>query len=421
MKKAFTLLEVLIAMAILVILMTITFKIADIAGDAEDKSCTILRMQRLENCLSGYYAAFGSYPPVRLHGSRDISTYVPPGDFEQSDDGEQNNIDWGNDDEDYQINVAWSQVEAACRAQPVSCEFPLPDNPDVTRYIDGQAAEMTEYAMQDPEIWPGLSTTDKTIIWGDKPWKTKQDGNWDSINKNPGRISPQKGESSWSKIKLFRFGLMSYLLPRYIVMMTGKEEFYTQYEQWTSNNYVPSDPLTGEDNFGAGLGNVAGGWSAVWNAVNLTSEDKTKKDLDMARLANIPSQAVCARWMPNLENICKCYSHPVVFGVSLRSTRKRHGDNLDPFHYSNVHIRPYRPLGIPVGKQQYVLNMITVRDGWGREFYYYSPEPYQRYVLWSAGANGKTFPPWIERNAIGSAGARRVEEWTHDDIMHMSK
>lgn len=33
-------------------------------------------MQRLENCLSGYYAAYGSYPPVKLHGSRDYTLEV---------------------------------------------------------------------------------------------------------------------------------------------------------------------------------------------------------------------------------------------------------------------------------------------------------------------------------------------------------
>ena len=74
MKKGFTLLEMLIVMALLVTLMGIVFKLHDIAGDSEDKSCTILRMQRLENCLAGYHAAFGSYPPVQLHASRNIST-----------------------------------------------------------------------------------------------------------------------------------------------------------------------------------------------------------------------------------------------------------------------------------------------------------------------------------------------------------
>ena len=285
MKKAFTLLEVLIVMAILVILMTIAFSLGAISGDAEDKSCTILRMQRLENCLSGYYAAFGSYPPVKLHGSRNISTYVAHGDSEQDEDHAHNDIDWGNDSEDYEMNVAWAQVDAACRAQPVSCEFPLPDDAGVTHYIDGQAAEMTEYAMQD-EIWKQLNETDKTVIWGKNARKTKCQGNWDSINKNPGRLSGKKDSSGWGDIKLFRFGLMSYLLPRYIVMMTGKKEFYTEYAQWTDNNYVPSDPLTGESNFGVGDGNVAGGWSAVWNTVNLTSENKTKRDLDK-QLANL--------------------------------------------------------------------------------------------------------------------------------------
>ena len=416
MKKGFTLLEMLIVMALLVTLMGIVYKLHGIAGDSEDKSCTILRMQRLENCLAGYHAAFGNYPPVQLHGSRDISTYVPDGDFMQDKDHEPREIDWGGEGESWgsgKEEIAWAQVEAACRAQPISCEYPFPDNSASIQELDRQAAEMTEYAMQD-EIWPQLSTTDKTIIWGDKPWKTKQKGNWDSINKNPGRLAPKMNSSDWNEIQLFRFGLMSYLLPRYLVMMVGKAEFYTSYEQWNANNRVPCDPLTGEENFGGG------GWEAVKKLAPKDQEATLDND-DTRLLASIPSQAVCARWMPNLEKICKCNSHPVVFGVKLRSTRKRHGDYLGGYHYSMVHIRPYRPHGQKVGSQQYVLDFITVRDGWGRDFYYYSPEPYQRYVLWSAGPNGKTFPPWIERDSLGSAGARRVGEWTHDDIMHLSK
>ena len=415
MKKGFTLLEMLIVMALLVTLMGIVFKLHGIAGDSEDKSCTILRMQRLENCLAGYHAAFGSYPPVQLHASRNISTYVPDGDFMQDEEHEPREIDWGEGESwgSGKEEIAWGQVQAACRAQPIACEYPLPDTPEVTQNLDRQAEEMTEYAMQD-EIWPQLSTTDKTIIWGNKPWKTKQKGNWDSINKNPGRLSPKKDSSKWGEIQLFKFGLLSYLLPRYLVMMVGREEFYTEYEQWNANNFVPSDPLTGKENFGNG------GWKAVWN-IAPKGEDSTPRNEDTRRLAAIPSQAVCARWMPNLEKICKCYSNPVVFGIKLRSTRKRHGDNLGGYHYSDVHIRPYRPYGQSIGNQQYVIDFITVRDGWGREFYYYSPEPFQRYVLWSAGPNGKTFPPWIERDSLSSAGARRVEEWTHDDIMHLSK
>ena len=59
-------------LALIVTLMTIAVRLAGIGGGADNRNRTIVRMQRLENCLSGYHAAFGSYPPVKLHGTRDI-------------------------------------------------------------------------------------------------------------------------------------------------------------------------------------------------------------------------------------------------------------------------------------------------------------------------------------------------------------
>ncbi len=74
MKKGFTLVELLIVVVVLVTLMTITFRITSVGDESTKRNRTINRMQRLENCLSGYYAAYGSYPPVKLHGSREIIT-----------------------------------------------------------------------------------------------------------------------------------------------------------------------------------------------------------------------------------------------------------------------------------------------------------------------------------------------------------
>ena len=64
MKRGFTLIELMVVMAVLVTLMAIMFRISGIGADADNRTRTIVRLQRLENCLSGYYAAFGSYPPV---------------------------------------------------------------------------------------------------------------------------------------------------------------------------------------------------------------------------------------------------------------------------------------------------------------------------------------------------------------------
>ena len=70
MKRGFTLIEMLVVVAVLAVLMAMVFRLSGIGSDSDNRSVTIERLQRLENCLSGYYAAFGSYPPVKLHGSR---------------------------------------------------------------------------------------------------------------------------------------------------------------------------------------------------------------------------------------------------------------------------------------------------------------------------------------------------------------
>ena len=120
MKKAFTLIELMITIAVLVILMGLVFRLNSAGTESQKRTVTIIRMQKLENCLSGYYAAFGSYPPVKLHGTRDI--YARVGDHGVQDaDGEENTSLWSMDEDD-----AWRQVRAACKAQPVDCRFPFP-------------------------------------------------------------------------------------------------------------------------------------------------------------------------------------------------------------------------------------------------------------------------------------------------------
>jgi prepilin-type N-terminal cleavage/methylation domain-containing protein len=76
MKKGFSLVEMLIVVTVLVTLMAITFRLRAIGGSSSHRNTTVSRLQRLENCLSGYYAAFGTYPPVKLHGSRNYKLAV---------------------------------------------------------------------------------------------------------------------------------------------------------------------------------------------------------------------------------------------------------------------------------------------------------------------------------------------------------
>jgi len=126
MKKGFTLVEMLIVVVVLVTLMTITFRLSSVGSQQTYRNNTISRLQRIENCLSGYYAAFGSYPPVKLHGSRNI--YASVNDYGiQSDDQENQDI-WGwTDIGTEQEQRAWQQVKAACKSQPVDCRYPYPD------------------------------------------------------------------------------------------------------------------------------------------------------------------------------------------------------------------------------------------------------------------------------------------------------
>ena len=71
-RGAFTLIEMLIVVVVLVTLMSMVFRLSSIGDESTCRVNTVERMQKLENCLSGYYAAFGCYPPVPLHGSHDI-------------------------------------------------------------------------------------------------------------------------------------------------------------------------------------------------------------------------------------------------------------------------------------------------------------------------------------------------------------
>ena len=118
MKKGFTLIELLVVTVVIVALMAVIFRLTGIAGSASETKTTVYRMQCLENCLSGYYAAFGSYPPVPLqNASRNI--FRKTSGEVQSDDP---NDSWGEGED-----LHSESVEAACRAQPVRASYPPPE------------------------------------------------------------------------------------------------------------------------------------------------------------------------------------------------------------------------------------------------------------------------------------------------------
>ena len=372
----------LIVVAIIATLMGMVFRLGSIGSDSDRRNRTVVRLQKLENCLSGYYAAFGSYPPVRLHGSR--SPYR-----EVSSHGIQRDSDGGVPGDEHR---AWNQVQAACRSQPVACNFPFPAGYDnlIKAVSDGIAERISEDA--DGYTEQDLGADRRAVLSAGF-----HAAEADTFGSN-------KNEPDWRKIQLFRFGLMSFLLPRYLVMMNGDRDFYRDgnFAQWSENNVIPSDPYTGRP-------------FTDWNQMKEYGESLNKSDV--ARLANIPSQAVCARWMPNLEKICHTEHSFTLFGINI-STGEAGSLRVD-----NTGIEIFSPRGADSNStaDQYVLDGVTVQDGWWRDFYYYSPSPYQTYTLWSAGPDGRTFPPWIARDKIAD---RRLKEWaakwSADDIIHMS-
>ncbi len=381
MKKGFTLLEMLIVVVVLAILMGIVFRLSSIGTGSNRRTITVFRLQCLENCLSGYYAAFGSYPPVKYHGSPNPYLEVDCHGIQ----GDQNGVDIFTGDK----GNALAQIEAACRVQPVACEFPFPEG--YKDFVDACSAEIKERANNDEY---GKEEDNPQIKRLKEDFKVSTADIFDNGN-----------AEEWKDIQLFRFGLMSFLLPRYLVMVQGDNAFYSGngFAQWGNNNARPSDPFTGE--------------RLTWDEVKEASENSESDSQDYATLANIPTQAVCARWMPNLANICRCNRDIRLFGVDIRDSAGTLLDTDNP-----LSIPLYSPDGFESTTDQYVLDSVTVQDGWGRDFYYHSPPPHQNYVLWSAGANGRTFPPWISRqnrNLSGDA-KKQISEWTGDDIIHMS-
>lgn len=380
--RGFTLIEMLIVVVVLVTLMSITFRLMNI-GDASDKRVTtVMRLQKLENCLSGYYAAFGSYPPVQLQGSQDFN-YEVGGHGIQTD--QRREINWGNQSE------AWNQIKAACKAQPVAARYPFADGySDMVRNI---SEEVQQRISDGDEDYKDLSEERLSVL---------QQG-FDNISDNAGRFGGRdKTESDWREIQIFQFGLMSYLLPRYLFMMNGPDHFFqgVGVAQWNGNNTLPSDPFKGDQ-------------YATWKEVKQDAE-RNSNEIGYMQVANIPTQTACARWMPNLEHLCKCNHNYRFFGIYIRNRGAL---------YASPNMEIFSPTkGAKTGtSNQYVLDTITVEDGWFREFYYYSPPPYQTYVLWSAGPNGKTFPPWVSRNDIDNSLAKEViAAWVADDIIHMA-
>ena len=369
MKKSrgFTLIELLIVTVVIVTLMGLVFRLAGTGGESSARAKTLARLQKLSNALSGYYAAFGSYPPVPLQGrSRDIYTRVDShGSMGYGIQGRPSD----RNTPAFESAEMKKQIEAACRAQPLAAGYPLnPRGPE-------------------KEVLAALAQE-----YGSKQYRIVE--NYGGFNRD---------SSDWSENNVFMFGLMSFLLPRYQFMLDGDKNIYRDHPDgpWQSNNRLPFllDGSRPTD------------WTKVQDALMMGPDnvDRTTSSSPSlkAMVENLPSQAVCARWMPNFAGIVA--TRPVVFNTVFFGV-----DTDAPHDYGNG-----------VGKwfifsqngydsePSYVNGIKTVLDGWGEDFYYYSPPPYQSYQLWSSGPNKRTFPPWMEKPA---GKENLVNEWISDDL-----
>lgn len=381
MKRAFTLIEMLVVVAVLVTLMSIVFKLGNIGDDSEHRSTTITRLQKLENCLSGYYAAYGCYPPVKLHGSRDI--YVKATIYGvQSSDVDTQTISWS-DEED-----AWRQVKAACLVQPVAMTYPYANDSVKEAIVSSLSAEFIENHQKN--------------LQGKKGYGAFSDEKFSQPIGLPSSANFSRSDTDWRDLQMFQFGVLSYLLPRYLIMLEGEEDFF-DFAQWKANNTLPCDPYTGKR-------------FTSWGDVKRYAMS-TKPD-DYARVANINSQAVCARWLPNLAGTLSCGAseHLICYGVDLTDTY-RSGLNAVQMRNSTY---SRGASGESAGAGQYVLNSVSLVDAWENPIYYYSPTPHQSYTIWSGGKNGKTFPVWIDRSKLTVQAAEIVGKWIADDIIQMS-
>jgi len=417
MKRAFTLIEMMIVVAIIAVLMTITFRLTKASKEDNARTETILKLQKVENCLSGYYAAFGSYPPVKLHGSRDFRLAVDNFGDQDSSQQAKSGLDWG-------------QVQAACRSQPFGCEYPPEGSADegsreinaIKEWSKGIAKLVNEgYTHYQPDSWRhgyAFTGSELTAARADEFPRAFSD------SKNP--------LSDWNQgVRLFKFGMMSYLLPRYLFMMRSTEGWFGEDNQgiclqWSGNNSMPSDPIEGKSYSEIQEGGATG-WELVRNRADSEDKSESEAKLDRVHVENIPSQAVCARWMPNLDRLCVTTAgDETFFGINI-SNHAWTGDLDNGWVEAGNEKGAYPPNIVPVHRLPsgsggvFCNGCITIKDGWDRELYYYSPAPYQSYIVWSSGPNRETFPPWVSMDELSTSERKTAMEWKADDLMEMGE
>jgi prepilin-type N-terminal cleavage/methylation domain-containing protein len=342
-RAGFTIIELMVVVALIGILIGGVFKLMGVVGQEQKRATTITRMQKLENALSGFYAKYGSYPPVQLHGSPD------PMANENTDGtvGSAHALDLADANSESAINAT-----RAAGCQPVAFEFPPLNTSDIEMYI------AVQFDLSVPNVAAsGAAST----------------------------------SADWPATRLFKFGVVSFLVPRLDAMGNYRENgermdsAFTGTKQWT--RYNPQSIANTED-----------------------AKRVAKRQADE-----------CASWLPNLAGLI--FGGKTLLGINTSEGGEypkftaELEDNDRPVWSARHRTRGYQITGI-----RYPLTVMTIRDGWNREFFYYSAPPYQSYRLWSAGPNGWTFPAEYPMALLTTAKEKAaVTEWVKDDVVRVSR
>ncbi len=410
-SRGFTLIELLIVVVVIATLMGLVFRLAGVGGEQRARNQTITRIQKLEFALSGYFAAFGTYPPVPLHGTRDIFCDVNSHGIQIIGNGRTS------------TKMEWPRVRAACLSQPVACEFP--------------------YNSESRDVTDGMDILSRTY----KRRASQNGGSWNhaifsagfNILPSANQVSQNARSAAWTDVQIFKFGVMSFLMPRYLFMVAGPYELYDNESynaQWTSQNDL-SQLFRFRD--GKRLYSDSQGWKKLQQDTNQRKNKTQASDYNSADYRQIlaqPSQSVCARWMQALDGIVS--GGRTFYGVN---TRLDHKEEHGYHHHEGTtglggEVYMMQAIYAPGDAKddshgnQYMLDGMTVRDAWGMDLFYYSPPPYQNYRVWSAGPDQKTVPPWIDFKTLQTAGAEEgsgdkngmetAARWTSDDIVGLS-
>ena len=294
----------------------------------------------------------------------------------------------------HESSISWRSVEAACRSQPVGYSFPYASR-DIQDYVKSVSDMLMEKANSSEARYEAFTKNQALKI------------GFQALNDNS-IVRTDGARKDWTSTQVFKLGLMSYLLPRLLVSLdvpagdkasSGFKELFSGQKQWTMNNDLPCDFSTGMP-------------YANWDAVISDYENKANQ----WKIAALPSQSICTRWLPNLEGSVAGRAR-TVYGINIHDSYSGTGGVSADTVYPELYTAGDSQAGSGV---QYLLDGLTVKDGWHNELYYYSPSPHQTYTLWSAGANGKTFPPWVtDEELAGLKDKSTVQSWIADDIVHM--